>query len=187
MNYCHGDMDINAFICRNRVVLHHHAIVCSIKNLNLMYAELMVKSANFLVAGDFNCELPEMYYNGFTTLHYNPIIWRAGKSCIDHFAHKNYSESTKIVVNDVSANLVLPLEHCPVRGTNDSILEQIGTMSDHDPVRATMTVTLLPLTLSIPQTLSISCCNMNFVQNAADYLAKGIIHLTLLSCTMLMN
>ena len=260
-NYCHGDMDMNAFICGNRVVLHHHAIVYKKSKFSVLSIDgkmcelderrytdghkpdilkkfeeklkyndddplkkracvailecigndcsstwhprvIVVSFHNpykqtgqtgrtnnvlhffnalhylgqmtgypVLVGGDFNCKLP-MYYNSFTILHYNPTIWRAGKDCIDYFAYKNYSKSTKIVVNDVSASLVLPLDYCPMRGTNDSILKQIGTMSDHDPVRATMTVRFLPPTLGMPQTLSISCCNMNSVQNAADYLAK---------------
>ena len=121
-----------------------------------------------LVGGDFNCELPKMYYNGFTILHYNPTIRRADKSCIDYFAYQNYSKNTRIVVKDVSVDLVLPLDYCPVKGTNDSILEQIGTMSDHDPVRATTTVRFLP------PTLSISCYNINTDKNAVDYFAERI-------------
>ena len=139
-----------------------------------------------LIAGDFNCDLLKMKVNtiGFIVPSYNPTIHRlrvqsVHNDCIDFFAYKNYAGCTEIEVVDVSANLV-------IKDDNDSIVRVTGAgqyhkyessvfsilmntdnkckVSDHDPLRATLTVKrVLP-------TLTISYYNINNNQNAVDYI-----------------
>ena len=141
-----------------------------------------------LVAGDFNCEL--LKYKGdksnFMVLKYNPTIHRAlvirsrgdHEPCIDFFAYKNYSGCTEIEVNDVHADLVPHSDDCPITGAGDqcnlgppssSILKQINSnayVSDHDPLRATLTVKFVP-------NLTISYYNINNDQNVTNYLTTS--------------
>ena len=136
-----------------------------------------------LVAGDFNCELLKMKVNtrGFIVPSYNPTIHRVHKSRIDFFAYKNYVGCTEIELDNVHADLVLK-DDCLVKGNGgqyyldhkyagewSSILQDIDSkVSDHDPLRATLTVK----PVHVLPTLTISYYNVNNNQNATDYLAK---------------
>ena len=136
-----------------------------------------------LVAGDFNCELLKMKVNtrGFIVPSYNPTIHRVHKNRIDFFAYKNYVGCTEIELDNVHADLVLK-DDCLVKGNGgqyyldhkyagewSSILQDIDSkVSDHDPLRATLTVK----PVHVLPTLTISYYNVNNNQNATDYLAK---------------